>query len=73
MFENNENINDNAKLSLPDKYEEALSELKNIVKIVDSQGTSLDDLLKHVQQASQLINHCKNKLRDLENDLNQIL
>ena len=73
MFDNNENINEKTKLSLPEKYEEALSELKNIVKIVDSQGTSLDDLLKHVQQANELIDHCKNKLRGLEEDIEKIL
>ena len=73
MFDNNENINKKAKLSLPEKYEDALFELKDIVKIVDSQGTSLDDLLKHVQQANELIKHCQSKLRGLEDDIKNIL
>lgn len=73
MFENNENINKKNMASLPEKYEDALSELNDIVNLVDSQGTSLDDLLHHVQHAQQLIQHCKNKLRDLENDLTKIL
>ncbi|MCH2023441.1 MAG: exodeoxyribonuclease VII small subunit [Saprospiraceae bacterium] len=59
--------------SLPEKYEDALSDLNKIVNLVDGQGTSLDDLLSHVQHAQKLIEHCKNKLRGLENDLTKIL
>lgn len=73
MFENEKNLDESAKSSLSMTYEGALDELKEVLKVVDSQGTSLDDLLTHVQRANQLVQHCKTKLRTIEEDVNQIL
>ncbi len=73
MFENNENIDKTANFSLPNTYEAALSELKNVLEKVDNQEISLDDLLQYVQYANQLVQQCKSKLRAIENDVEQIL
>lgn len=73
MFDDNENLNETTNSSASDSYETALTELKAVLKAVDSQGTSLDDVLVNIQQANKLVQHCKDKLRAIEKNVNEIL
>lgn len=73
MFDNNENLSESQNTLLPKTYEASLAELQKILKVIDNQGTSLDDLLDNVQKANNLVLHCKERLRTIENDVQKIL
>jgi len=73
MFENNENIDDEPKSSVSETYENSLTELKGVLNDIDNQETNLDDLLENVELANQLVQRCKDKLRAIENNVNNIL
>lgn len=73
MFDNNENLYEETNNLLPNTYEAALADLQNTLKVIDNQGTNLDDLLEHVQRANELVQYCKDKLRTIEGDVQKIL
>jgi len=73
MIENNQNLDNSPKSSFSVTYEEAVAEIEKMVKSFENQDDSLDNLLKNVEQANELIQHCKNKLRAIENDAKKIL
>ncbi|GJM35716.1 MAG: hypothetical protein DHS20C18_47170 [Saprospiraceae bacterium] len=51
------------------KYETALKELQEIVEVLQEGTTSIDELSDKAKRASQLIDFCRNKLRQAEQDL----
>ena len=48
------------------KYEEALTELQSIVKELEVDNASIDNLAFKVKRAKELVELCKTKLRDTE-------
>ena len=73
MFDNTENINKEPNNILPTTYEAALEKLQNTLKVIDNQGSNLDELVQQVQQANELVQYCKDKLRTIEGDVQKIL
>jgi exodeoxyribonuclease VII small subunit len=57
---------------LPD-YTSAFEELQAIVSDIEEGEISVDLLSEKVKRAALLINICKQKLKDTEGDVNQIL
>jgi len=51
-------------------YKEALDELENIIAKLESNEVDVDELSGHVKEATELVNYCRNKLRDTEQELN---
>lgn len=54
-------------------YESALSELQLIVSEIEGEGIGIDELSKKVKRAAELLKFCQGKLRQTENDVNEIL
>ncbi|HMQ46700.1 MAG TPA: exodeoxyribonuclease VII small subunit [Saprospiraceae bacterium] len=54
-------------------YEAAMSELQEIVARLQDGRTGIDDLEKELTRASQLIQWCREKLRDTEAAADQLL
>ena len=54
-------------------YEEAFSELQQIVEEIENGEISVDTLSEKVKRAAQLIKLCKTKLTSTEEDINKIL
>jgi exodeoxyribonuclease VII small subunit len=54
-------------------YEEAFSELQNIVNEMENGEISVDELSEKVKRAAVLIQFCKQKLSATEEDVNTIL
>ncbi|RMG84815.1 MAG: exodeoxyribonuclease VII small subunit [Bacteroidetes bacterium] len=54
-------------------YDLALKELQEIVAEIQSETVGVDDLLKRVKRASELIQFCKETLRKTEEALNNTL
>jgi len=52
-------------------YENAMSELQNIISDLQAEAIGIDDLSDKVKRAASLISFCKNKLRSTEQDINQ--
>jgi exodeoxyribonuclease VII small subunit len=61
------------KETATDNYEQALQQLKTILQQMEQGERNMDNLLAQVQQANTLVEHCKNRLRGLENDVRSIL
>ena len=54
---------------LPDTYEEALSELEDLVQTLESGQTPLDELLASYQRGAALLAFCKQKLTAVEDEI----
>jgi exodeoxyribonuclease VII small subunit len=54
-------------------YDEALSEIELIVQNIEENKYSIDELGEKVKRISFLVNYCKEKLRNTEDELNKIL
>jgi exodeoxyribonuclease VII small subunit len=49
-------------------YEAAYKELSIIVKDIEQENVPLDELTKKIERANELINFCKEKLRQTEEE-----
>ena len=63
----------NMHQNLPASYEAALDELQKILENIENQAVSLDVITDKAQRARFLIEHCRNKLRKIEEDTEQLL
>lgn len=54
-------------------YNEALSEIEQIVRDIEDEKYPIDELADKVKRISFLISFCKEKLRNTEDELNNIL
>ncbi|MFT5164980.1 MAG: exodeoxyribonuclease VII small subunit [Saprospiraceae bacterium] len=52
-------------------YEQAMTELQQIVTDLQSEAVGIDELSDKVKKAAELINFCKTKLRSTEADIDQ--
>jgi exodeoxyribonuclease VII small subunit len=73
MFENDENLDKTKKNTVSNSYEETLEQLQGVLKNIESQGDKLGDLLGNVEQANALVEQCRNQLRGIEENVNNIL
>ena len=54
-------------------YESAYSELEQIYSQINNEQVSIDDLALKVKRAAVLISFCQNKLRNTEQEINNII
>ncbi len=54
-------------------YAEALRELESIVRQLETGQMPVDELAAAVKRASELIRFCKSKLRDTQQEVNEVL
>jgi exodeoxyribonuclease VII small subunit len=54
-------------------YESALNELQEILGKIENQAISLDELTEQTKRARMLIENCRNRLRQIEADTDQLL
>lgn len=50
-------------------YEQALAELEQLLEALQSQAISIDDLAMQSRRANELLAFCKEKLRQIESDI----
>jgi exodeoxyribonuclease VII small subunit len=50
-------------------YETAIKELETILAQLQTEQVSIDQLVERSERAAELIEYCKNKLRELETKL----
>lgn len=55
------------------KYDEALSQLKEISTQLENKQVSMDDLTSVVKKANELAEYCKTKLKSTETEIRKIL
>ena len=54
-------------------YKEAITEIETILRQLREEQNSVDTLAERVARATELIAHCRAKLRKAEADVNQVL
>ena len=54
-------------------YKEAIEEIEQIIAKIENDEFSIDELADKVKRISFLINYCKEKLRNTEEELDKIL
>ncbi|MCQ2958743.1 MAG: exodeoxyribonuclease VII small subunit [Bacteroidales bacterium] len=52
-------------------YDNAMAELETIVKKIESGECKIDELTAEVKKAAELIAACKNKLRGVEQEIDE--
>jgi exodeoxyribonuclease VII small subunit len=50
-------------------YEKALKELQHIVATIENEAVSIDELSEKTKRAGELIRFCKDKLRNVEQEI----
>lgn len=55
------------------KYDEALSQLKEISTQLENKQVSMDDLTSVVKKANELAEYCKTKLKSTETEIRKII
>ena len=63
----------NTKEAAQLSYEQALSELKKIAEAIENESVSIDELADKVKRASELVEYCKEKLRNTEAELDKVI
>ena len=54
-------------------YREAIAEIETILRSLREEQNSVDTLAERVARATELIAHCRAKLRKAEGDVNDII
>ncbi len=54
-------------------YEEALAKIQDIVVELEQKEVSIDELIKKVDMAKQLVDFCQEKLTKTEKDIEKII
>ncbi len=54
-------------------YGEAIAEIEEIIKKIEREELDVDELSDQVKRVSFLINYCREKLRNTEDEVNKIL
>jgi exodeoxyribonuclease VII small subunit len=60
-----------AKINLT--YEQALARIEEITGQIETGEMNVDELAKHVKEASDLLKYCKSKLFETEQEIEKIL
>ena len=55
------------------KYEEALSQLEDIVSKMENEELDIDELTTELKQAQKLVKQCKDKLTKTDKEIKTIL
>ncbi|MDR2423209.1 MAG: exodeoxyribonuclease VII small subunit [Prevotellaceae bacterium] len=55
------------------KYKDALNEIESIIATMENGEPDIDDTLKNVKRASELIKFCKEKLRTVDEELTKLM
>jgi exodeoxyribonuclease VII small subunit len=55
------------------KYDEALEELQSIVRLLERKEINIDELANQVKKAKLLVDFCRKKLNDTEEEINKII
>lgn len=55
------------------KYDEALEQLQEIVRLLERKEINIDDLSGKVKQAKLLVDFCREKLDSTEEEINKII
>ncbi len=53
-------------------FDNAFEELQNIVESLQDENTSIDSLSTKLKKAKELVGFCKDKLREVEDDIDSI-
>ena len=62
-----------AKDKAPIKYDEALEQLRDIVGLLEKKEVKIDDLAIKVKDAKKLVDFCRNKLQETEDEITKII
>jgi len=54
-------------------YDSAFKELTNILNLLQSDDVALDDLEKHIKRANELSEFCKERLRNIEEEVQKMV
>lgn len=54
-------------------YEQALNELRKIAEAIENESVSIDELADKVKRASELVEYCREKLRNTEAELDKVI
>ena len=55
------------------KYDEALEQLRDIVGLLEKKEVKIDDLAMKVKDAKKLVDFCRNKLQETEDEITKII
>ena len=53
-------------------YDNAISELNEIIKAIQNEEVSLDKLAEMISRANELINLCKSRLREIDQQVEKL-
>lgn len=55
------------------EFQAAMDEIEKILKGIESNQVSVDELVNHVAKATDLLQKCRAKLREVETQVNEVV
>lgn len=55
------------------EFQAAMDEIERILKAIESNQVSVDELVNHVAKATDLLQKCRAKLREVETQVNEVV
>lgn len=61
------------KLKMSKSYQKAYDRLLEILDILENGDVGIDELSKYVEEGSELVKTCREKLKNIETDIEQVI
>jgi exodeoxyribonuclease VII small subunit len=58
---------------LPEKFDDALSELRELMQLLEGEDISIDTLTQSIRRASILLKHCQKQLQATEEEVKVLI
>ena len=58
---------------VPEKFDDALLELRGLMELLESDDISVDTLTKAIRRAAVLLKHCQSKLNSTESEIKALM
>ena len=59
--------------SVPEKFDDALKELRELMQILEGEDISIDTLTQSIRRAAVLLKHCQKELNSTEEEVKSLI
>lgn len=65
--------NQNASADVPEKFDDALEELRGLMELLESEEITVDTLTQAIRRAAVLLKHCQSQLHATEHEVKALM
>jgi len=65
--------NQNVSSDVPEKFDDALEELRGLMELLESEDITVDTLTQAIRRAAVLLKHCQSQLHATEDEVKSLM